>query len=295
MAMIKTDNFTQNENIDLTKEISLVAPIDTPLLTMLMEKGRYSKAISKTINWREKTLDDTDASAVEGADASVFVNSTRAEKMNIQELFIKNVAISGSAVASEVVGIADLMAEEVEDRLRELKVQMEKSLTNGVLADGSKTPFKRKMKGLVNFVPTKNKVTGEQLTEQLFKDTVKKLWENGLGSNEFYALVNADLKEQIDTFYEGKYNYVAQTNEFGLVVTKIHTNYGTVNLILDRHMNVDELVIFDAEFLEVSFLREPQFEALGKTGDSEKGMVVSEVSLKVLNEQAVSLFTVKGE
>lgn len=290
--MYKTDNFTKNENIDLTKEISLVAPMDTPLLSLLMARGQYSQATSKTINWREKSLSfDEDISAVEGADAKDFTQSTRAEKNNIQELFIKNVAISGSALASEVTGISDLMASEVNDRLIEMKVAVEKSLLKGVKKDGSATPFIRKMDGLQSFVPETNKTKGATLTEKVFKDTVFKLWENGLGSNEFYAIVNAEMKETIDTFYEGKYNYVAQEDKFGLVVTQINTNYGVVNLILDRHMDADKMIVFDPSFLEVSFLRNPQFEQLGKTGDSEKAQVVTEASLKVLNEKAVSMYT----
>lgn len=290
--MIKTNNFTPQENIDLTNEISLVAPMDTPLFSLLMSRGQHSKATSKTINWREKTLDTTeDIGAVEGADATVFTESTRAEKNNIQEIFIKNVAISGSALAGEVAGISDLMASEVGDRLIEMKVALEKSLLKGVKKDGSTTPFIRKMAGLQSFVPETNKTKGATLTEKIFKDTVKKLWENGLGSNEFYALVNADLKETIDTFYEGKYNYVAQENKFGIVVTQINTNYGLVNLILDRHMDADKIIVFDPSFLEVSFYRNPQFEKLGKSGDSEKAMVVTEASLKVLNEKAVAMYT----
>lgn len=293
--MIKTTNFTQNENIDLTKEISLVAPMDTPLLSLLMSRGQYSKATSKTINWREKSLDTTaDIGAVEGADATVFTESTRAEKNNVQELFIKNVAISGTALASDVTGISDMMASEVQDRLTEMKVGLEKSLLKGVKKDGSTTPFIRKMAGLQSFVPETNKTKGATFTEKLFKDTVKKLWENGLGSNEFVALVNADLKEEIDAFYKDAYNYIAQEDKFGLVATTIATNYGNVKLVLDRHMDADKIIVFDPSFLEVSFLRNPQFEKLGKTGDSEKGQVLTEASIKVLNEKAVAMYEKKA-
>lgn len=290
--MIKTDNFTQNENIDLTKEISLVAPMDTPLFSMLMSRGQYSKATSKTINWREKSLSfDDDISSVEGADAENFTKSTRAEKSNIQELFIKNVAISGTALASEVKGISDLMASEVGDRLTEMKVNVERAILKGEKKDGSKTPFIRKMAGLQSFVPAENKTTGATLTEKIFKDTVKKLWDNGLGSNNFVAMVNADMKEEIDDFYKNSHFYVAQEDTYGLVTTTIQTNYGSVNLMLNRHMDNDKILIFDPSFLELSFLRNPQFEQLGKTGDSEKGQVLTEASIKILNEKAVAMYT----
>ena len=289
---MKTTDLTASENIDLTEEISLIAPADTPLFSFLMQKGLHDKATGKVVSWRERTLaTDLDLSAVEGADATEFNKSGRAEKNNQQELFINPVAISGTALASEITGVSDLMAEEVNDRLTELKVAIEKSILNGKLKDGSTTPFKRKMQGLQNFVTADNKVKNATLTEKALKDTVKKLWDNGLGSNEFYALVNADLKEEIDKIYKDSYHYVAETNEFGIVVTKINTNYGVINLILDRHMDTDKIIVFDPEFIRLSFLRQPQFEELGKTGDSEKGQVLSEVSLKVLNEKAVAMFT----
>lgn len=290
--MIKTNNFTNLENIDLTKEISLVAPMDTPLFSLLMARGQYDTATSKTINWREKSLDTTeDISQVEGSETDVFQSSSRAEKNNVMEIFKKAVSVSGTAMASDVVGISDLMASEVNDRLIEMKVNVEKAILKGIKKDGSTTPFIRKMQGLQNFIPETNKTKGATFTEKLFKDTVKKLWENGLGSNEFIALVNADIKEEIDALYKDAYNYIAQEDKFGLVATTIVTNYGNVKLVLDRHMDTDKIIIFDPEFVKLSFLRVPQFEKLGKTGDSEKGQVLAEASIKVLNEKAVAMYT----
>ncbi|MEY8415645.1 DUF5309 domain-containing protein [Tissierella praeacuta] len=290
--MIKTNNFTNLENIDLTKEISLVAPMDTPLFSLLMARGQYDTSTSKTINWREKSLDTTeDISQVEGSETDTFQSSSRAEKNNIMEIFKKAVSVSGTAMASDVVGISDLMASEVNDRLIEMKVNVEKAILKGVKKDGSVTPFVRKMAGLQSFVPEANKVKDATFTEKLFKDTVRKLWENGLGSNEFIALVNADLKEEIDALYKDQYNYIAQEDKFGLVATTIVTNYGNVKLVLDRHMDTDKIIIFDPEFVKLSFLRTPRFEKLAKDGDSEKGQVITEASLKVLNEKAVAMYT----
>lgn len=294
--MIKTGGFTALENVDLSDVISLVAPTDTPFLTLLMRGNKYSKALSTIINWREKSLSlEDDTSAVEGAAAESFVASTRAEKNNVQEIFVKNIAISGSALASDVKGISDLMKEEVNDRLIEIAVALEKKLLNGEKKDGSKTPFKRQMDGLLKFAHENNHVVTAEVTEAKIKDTVKKLWDNGLGTGEFVALVNADIKEEIDKLYEGKYHYVAQEDKFGLVVTTIQTNYGNIKLILDRHMEDDEMVIFDPAFVELSYLRTPQFAPLGKVGDSERAQVLAEASLKVYNEKAVAVLTVDDE
>lgn len=288
--MIKTNNFTQLENIDLTKEISLIYPLDTPFTTFLMSKGLVDKGTSTIVTWREKTLDTTqDITVREGSETTEFQASVRVEKNNIMEIFKKAVQVSGTAQASSVTGITDMYAEEIADRLAEMKVNIEKKLINGIRDDGSNTGI-RKMDGLLAFVPEDNKVTGE-LTQDTFKETVKKLWINGLGSSEFYALTNADLKEIIDNFYRDQVRYITPVTEFGITVQKITTNYGTVNIILNRHMPIDKIVIFDPNFVKLSFLRQPTHELLAKTGDYIQGHIVTECTLKVLNAKAVATFS----
>ena len=291
--MIKTNNFTQNENIDLTKEISLIHPMDTPLSTLILGAGQYDKATSKIVTWREKELNiDEDITVAEGSETTEFQSSTRKEKNNVCQIFKRAVAVSGSAIASDVVGIKDMLGEELNDRLIEMKINMEKAFLNSKKDDGSTTGIRR-MQGLQNFVTTKNKVN-DTFTEENFKATVRKLWENGLGTGEYVALVNADLKEKIDALYKDKYYYQAQNDKFGIVANTIQTNFGNVHLVLNRHMDTDKILIFDPSYVRIAFLRTPQFEMLAKTGDSVKAQVIAEPTIKVLNEKAVAMFVEKS-
>ncbi|WP_409174838.1 DUF5309 domain-containing protein [Brevibacillus fortis] len=294
--MIKSTDFTNLENVDLSKEISLVSPIDTPFYTLMLANNRVENATSKIITWREKTLDNTsDITVAEGSETTVFQASSRAELNNVQEIFKKAVSVSGSAQASDVIGISNLFASEVNDRLIEMKVQVEKKLLNGVKDLGSVDGI-RNMGGLLSFVPSTNKVTGatiNAITEDEVKATVRKLWEAGVATSEFFALVNADVKEMIDDLYKDKYSYIAQQSKFGLIVDTIRTNYGNVNFILDRHMPTDKIVMFDINNVAVSYLRKPFFELLGKTGDNVKGQVITEASLKVLAPKGLAEYTLK--
>lgn len=290
--MIKTSNFTTHENIDLSKEIALVAPTDTPFTTLLLNKKLVETAGSVTINWREKTLDDTeDISKIEGHTPDTFVSSARAEKSNVMEIFSKAVQVSGSAQASNVVGINDLFASEINDRLTELKVNIEKKVlapTN--FNDGSQVPYIRRMKSIFEQVDPDNVVEIETApTQNDFKAVVKKLWDAGLGSNEFYCFVNADYKEIIDGFYANQINYNMPMDTFGFIANKIITNYGIVNVVLNRHMPVDKILVIDPAYLRLVYLRKPAFEMLAKDGDNLKGMVITECSLKVLNSKAVAV------
>lgn len=289
--MIKTTNFTSLENINLSKEISLVAPQDTPLSTIILSKG-FDNTGSKITTWREKTLDTTeDISQVEGSETTVFQTSARAEKSNVCEIFKKAISVSGTAEASTITGISDLFAEEVNDRLIEMKVNIEKKLINGVKNDGSTTPYIRKMDGLLSFALEDQSVTNASVTEPKIKETVKKLWDAGMSSGTYVGMVNSDIKEEIDALYDGKYSYVAQENLFGLVVSSIQTNYGTIKLVLNRHMPENKLAIFDPSYLKMAYLRAPQFELLAKTGDSVSGHIVGEMTLKMLNQKALAIFT----
>jgi hypothetical protein len=290
--MIKTSNFTMHENIDLSKEIALVAPTDTPFTTLLLNKKLVETAGSVTINWREKTLDDTeDISKTEGFTVDAFVSSARAEKSNVMEIFSKAVQVSGSAQASNIVGINDLFASEINDRLTEVKVNIEKKMlapTN--YNDGSTAPYIRRMKSIFEQVDPANVVDiSTAPTQNDFKAVVKKLWDAGLGSNEFYCFVNADYKELIDGFYANQINYNMPMNTFGFVANKIITNYGIVNVVLNRHMPVDKILVVDPAYLRLVYLRKPAFEMLAKDGDNLKGMVITECSLKVLNSKAVAV------
>ena len=295
--MFKTNNLTAGESISLAKELVTIGISDTPLTSLILAKGLTEKANGTVHTWREKSYDTTeDVSVIEGNDNPTFYQSGRAELSNVLELFQKGVSVSGTANAINVQGQGNLFSSEVVDRLTELKVNIEKQVTKGTKNDGSATPFVRRMQGLEGWADASNLVSGAAsgvITEKEIKDTVKKLWDQGLPTGEYFGLVNANIKEQIDALYKGSYTY-SQTNVFGIIVDVIRTNYGNLNLILSRHSSANKMTIFDASALALAFLRDPMFEALAKTGDAIKGQVIAEGTLKVASKKAVAQYTLKA-
>ncbi|WP_274365319.1 SU10 major capsid protein [Paenibacillus thermotolerans] len=293
--MFKTSNLTSAESISLAKEIVKIGVQDTPLSSLLLARGLTGKANGTVQTWRERSLDTTsDVSVTEGNENVTFYESGRAELNNILEIFQKGASISGTANAINVNGQGKVFSGEVADRLLEIKVAMEKALTTGSRNDGSATPFIRRMDGIEKWAHASNTVTGataDTVTEDEVKNTVKKLWLQGLPSGEYFALVNADIKEQIDGIYKDSYSYIAQNSVFGLVVDSIRTNYGTVHFVLSRHASVDKMTVFDLNYLSLDYLREPQFEPLAKVGDSIRGQVIAEATLKVGSKKAVAQYT----
>ena len=254
----------------------------------------WQKAISKkhcllSTLGEEKTLDHTDdLSAVEGSDEITFYETARAELNNILEIFKKGASISGTAVAMKT----NEFASQVNDRLLELKINMEKKFINGTKADGSQAPFKRQLSGLIQQADPTNAVTAPTVTEDVIKQQMREMWGKDLAEGTTYAFINADLKEQVDAIYSDKYGYQHVTTDFGLLVDSINTNYGKVNFVLSKHIPVDKIVYFNDAYVDLVYLREPHFEALAKSGDNIKGQVLAEATLKVGAKQAVGVTTI---
>lgn len=288
--MFKSTNFTATEQISLSQEIALIGVQATPFTSLLMAKGNIEKALSTVYTWREKTLDHADdLSAVEGSDDIVFYETARAELSNILEIFKKGASISGTAVAMK----SSQFASEVNDRLLELKINIEKKFINGTRADGSVAPFKRQLSGLIEMADAENavSVTGA-ITEATIKEAMRNLWDKDLAEGTVYAFLNADLKEQVDAIYADKYGYSHVTTNFGLLVDSINTNYGKVNFVLSKHVPADKVVFFNDAYVDLAYLRSPHFEPLAKSGDNIKGQVIAEATLKVGSKKAVGVVTV---
>jgi Family of unknown function (DUF5309) len=288
--MFKSTNFTNAEQISLSKEIALIGVQATPFTSMLMAKGNIEKALSTVYTWREKTIDNAeDLSAVEGEDTTVFYESAKAELSNVLQIFKKGASISGTALAMK----SNQFASEVNDRLLELKINMEKKFINGLKADGSVAPFKRQMSGLLELAdPTNGVAVTGAVTEDKVKEVMRNLWNQDLAEGSYYALVGADIKEQIDAIYKDRYSYQHKTTSFGLLVDEIATNYGNVQFVLSKHVPADKMVVFNDAYVDLVHLRQPHFEPLAKTGDSVKGHVIAESTLKAGSKKAIAVVTV---
>jgi len=287
--MFKSTNFTPAESVSLSKELALIGVQSTPLTSLLLSKGNVEQAMATVHTWIEKTLDNTDdISAQEGSETTVFQESVRRELNNILQIFKKAVSISGTADAMK----RDTFTQEVSDRLLELKINLEKTLINGLKDDGSTTGV-RKMSGLLQYADTANAVTGASNSiGDLIKACMQKLWANDLQDGEYYLMVNASLKDAIDETYSGQYSYQHKETNFGLIVDSINTNFGIVNVVLSKHVPVDKGLIFNDKYVDLVALREAKFEALAKTGDSTKGQIVGEYTVKVGSPKAVGVINI---
>lgn len=298
--MIKRKDFLENEVLDLSDEIKLVSPTDTPLTTLLMGNGKVVPANDITVTWREKQLNTSrDTLITEGADAGGVIVSSRSSLSNLCQILEKVTAVSGTARALKPKGVGDTFDAEVSDRLVELKRDLEWYFLNGtktVESDG--TP--RQMNGLVNLVNANNVITtAGALTEDHFLDAFEKMWDHG-AQGDYYAFVNSTQKRAINALAKAGNNVRwtmdngTVTNALGIGVSKIVSDFGTINLVLNRHMDVNTILALDLEAVEIAELRPTFYEDLPKAGDYYKGHIINESTIKLLNSYAGAKIVVTG-
>ena len=132
-----------------------------------------------------------------------------------------------------------------------LGVQMERTLTFGkkqkpAATVGSQQGPAGAMGGIRSFITTnvydKN---GAALTQTFLEDALEDIWEAG-GPGRLVAVVNSTQKRRINTFLDA-YRQADYSDEvLGAIVTRYDTDFGSLDVLLDRHMARDEVLILDA-------------------------------------------------
>jgi len=287
--MIKTANL-ENEIIDLSKELILLDNVNLPFSSLLMKKGTQ-KVGSVLVDWKYENLNSTRNLALEGADVTTFQSSDRSTgDHNICQIIQKAVSVSGTANAVNIEGIADLFAHELNNRMIEAKRDLEHYLINGVYTEESGTT-PRQMKGLVNFITEDNTITKADVPTIADLNAMAKLMKQaGTSSQNLVLLMDYNMTDVVSDLFADKTSYIGVTNEFGSPAKKINLTYGSCFLYTVDTMPVDTMVLANLDYLKFASLRPLQYQDLAKTGDSRKGFIVMENTLKFLNPTAATMF-----
>ena len=290
--MVKRSDFLANEVVDLKEEIKLVSPTDTPLTTLLMGRGQVVPATDITVTWREKQLNTQRGTLkVEGSEAGDPIKSTRGSLSNLCQIMEKVTQVSGTAQALNPKGIGNSFQSEVNDRLIETKRDMEWYFLNGTkTAENDSTP--RQMDGIMNLINAGNVIdaTDKTFSEDIILDGMQKMWDAG-AQGEYYAFVNASVKRLVNSLLKDGVNVKVNIDEsmaqvLGITVAKIQSDFGVINLVLNRHMATDAFLAVDLDNVEIAELRGTFYEDLPKSGDYFKGHILNESTIKLLNSHA---------
>jgi len=138
------------------------------------------------------------------------------------------------------------------------------------------------------------------LTGDVVNDMIQLAFDNGGLSEQFTAtlLCNSIQKRAVTKAFASQYGQYTETsrNVGGVALTTVVTDFGTLNLMMDRHMPQDTLAAVSLEQLRPVFLNVPDKgvffeEPLAKTGASDEVQLYGEIGLEYGAEKAHAVMT----
>ncbi len=135
--------------------------------------------------------------------------------------------------------------------------------------------------------------TTTELTKVMLFDLMQSVYDNGgiMESDTATVLTNSTLKRALTKLFITDSNYQEQSRMVGGVrVTTIETDFGQINVMLNRHMPSGALLVASLEEIAPRFLPIPGKgflfeEPLGKDGASDKTQIYGEIGLEYGNER----------
>jgi hypothetical protein len=294
---------------DLTDVIYDISPTDTPLLNTLAR----GKATAVYHEWQTDSLASatTGNAAVEGADATSATLSPTVRLGNYCQIVQKTIQVSGTLEAVNKAGRKSEKAYQLARASSELKRDIETILTSNQGRDAGSGSTARKLGSMLSWiktntskgasgadpvtigVSTRSDGVARTFTEQLLKDVIKSVYENG-GSPKV-LLVGAAGKQKVSTFagIAGQ-RYMAPADAPTTIIGAADvylSDFGSVSVVPDRFMRATDAFVLDPEYAAVAYLRPFATNELAKAGDSEKTQILAELTLEMRNEKAHGLVT----
>ena len=299
-------------------ELFAASPEDTPLLSAIGGLTGGESVGATLFEWQGYDLRDADDARqrLEGANAPTSEERVRYNASNVLEIHQESVEISytkqganrqrGAGNTAVTVGStvipADELAWQLAQQFKQVARDVEKTFITGTYARPADNTNPRKTRGLLEAIVT-NTDTVAALDEDAVLDLFQEVWTNG-GIQEGETrtvIVNAPLKRQLTKIFIKDAGYEEQTRTVGGVnLQTFETDFGRANIMLNRYMPADELVVASFEELAPAFLEIPGkghffAEPLAKTGSADKVQIYGEIGLKYGNERKHGKLTVTDE
>ncbi len=301
-------------------ELFSASPEDTPLLSSIGGLTGGESVGAKLFEWQGFDLRDAQngRQRLEGADAPEGEARTRYNASNVLEIHQEAVSVSYTKIGSnrqrntagaEVVRMgdtlipADELSWQIEQSLKQIARDVELTFITGTYQSPTNNTQPRKTRGILEAITTNVSVstkTAATITDEEVLDLFQKVWANGgiQESETRTVIVNAPLKRALTRmFIKGKNYEEASRNVGGVNLQTFETDFGRANIMLNRYMPVDTLVVSSLEELAPAFLEiegKGHFfvEPLAKTGASERVQIYGEIGLKYGNERKHGKLTV---
>jgi hypothetical protein len=288
---------------DLTDVIYNIAPTETPFMSNI---GR-TKCTSTFHEWQTDSLaspglnqqlegDDYDSGTLDTVDVTTRVT-------NYTTISAKTLIISGSHESTLKAGRKSEIAYQVAKKGKELKRDIEFTLSQKQHAVASTGGTTRKTRALESWIDTNVSETGSthgstfaitdgtqrNLTEAMVKSAVQQAWTSG-GDPEM-VLCGPVNKQNISSQFSGIATMYREQSGTGpgtiIGAADVYvSDFGELKVVPSRFSRDRTISIIQKDMWAIAYLRPFRVYDLAKTGDAEKRLLLSEYTLESRNEAA---------
>ena len=283
---------------DLVNTVYDISPTETPVLTALPR----TKATAVLHEWTTKALAAAAENAkIEGDDATITAANAKTRLNNRTVIANKVAGVTKTQQAVDKVGMQDALAEDVGDKLAEIKRDIELMLNNNVAKVAGDDTTARKTAGFPTWIVNAAGVIGANptgdgsdvatngtqraLTEALVLEASKLAYDDG-GSPSL--LVVGTFNKTVVSGFSGNQSRNVDAKEKKLTnsVTVYEDDFNTLKVVANRHGVARNALLIDPEYAKVAYLRPFEQWDLAVTGSSMRKQIEVELALEMSNPNA---------
>lgn len=311
---IITSTFTRFDAIGVREELENAIYNISPTEVPFMSNAGRGNVDNTLFEWQTDALATavTTNQQLEGDDITSFDAVTPTVRLgNHVQISRKTVIISATEQAVLKAGRADEMAYQTAKKSKELKRDMEADLLANKGANAGSTTVARKTASILAFIktnfdkpsdgtaPVYTSVptdvwtfgTARAITETINKSVISACWTQGAEPRTI--MCGATIKMAISQFagileLTKNQSGDGQATIVGAADTYV-SDFGLLKVVPNRFQNTSSVLYLDWDYVSVDYLRTFRTEALAKTGDADKRMLLAEYGLRVKNEKALGV------
>jgi len=289
------------EREDLSDVIYNISPTDTPFLS----SAGKTKSTAVLHEWQTDSLAAavTNNAVIEGDEATLDAVTATTRLSNSCQIMDKTVVITGTQEAVDKAGRASEIAYQIAKKAKELKRDIESTLTSNNLEVTGSASAARQLGALGSWVVTNDDLasdgasgagagnaahtngTQRAFTESQLKSVIKSVWN--AGGNPTMVMVGPFNKQKLSGFTGNSTRFDAGADATLYTSVDVYaSDFGQLQVVPNRFSRDRDAYVLDMDYWGVAFLRDFSMHELSKTGDSEKRQLLVEATLESRNEAA---------
>lgn len=304
-----TNTFDSYDAVGIKEDLSDVIYNVTPEETPFYSKSKKSKASNTFVEWQTDTLRASAANAhIEGDATTANARSATSRLGSYTQIFKNAVVVPDTDEGLNKAGRGREIAYQVMKTAKEQKLDIEKALfdNNARVAGNGSTA--RELAGAPAWLITNTSFganegadpTGDgtdartdetttllAFSQARFDSVMQSIWEEGGKPDTVYL---SAFQMNVALGFTGNNNQRSTVQAGGERVIKslavYVTPWGTVEFMPSRENRSRDVFIMQDNMWEVAVLRPTKNVEMAKTGDNTTRQVVTELTLKCLNEKA---------